>query len=205
MAGKKDLLNYKHMHALSKRERVRILAVLIEREASPKELAAELHEGLSQVSYHVNVLRECRLIRLERTTPRRGAVEHFYRAVNPTLIPPDAWDHLPPAVRKGVSTSILQEFFKDALASLEAGVFDDRPGELGWTPLILDAPGIEELGVLTSEFVDAVLALQAKASKRLSKAKGKAARKTSATVFLASFLSARDPEDDRNASAGKRR
>jgi DNA-binding transcriptional ArsR family regulator len=205
MARKKDLLNYKHMHALSKRERVRILAVLIEREASPKELAAELNEGLSQVSYHVSVLRECRLIKLKRTTPRRGAVEHFYRAVNPTLIPPDAWDHLPSAVRKGISISVLQQFFDDALASLKAGIFDDKPGELGLMPLVLDRPGVEELGKLTSEFVKSVLALQAKASERLSKAKGRAADKTSATVFLASFLSARNPEDGKNASASKRR
>jgi DNA-binding transcriptional ArsR family regulator len=124
----KDLVNYRAMHALSKRERVRIFAILCERVASPKRLSEELHEGLSQVSYHVGVLRECGLIVEDHKVPRRGAVEHFYRAAAPTLIPPDAWDHLPPAVRKAISWSILQEFFADASASIEAGVFDDSPG-----------------------------------------------------------------------------
>jgi DNA-binding transcriptional ArsR family regulator len=85
------------MHALAKKKRVEIFALLCERIASPKEISDELEEDLSKVSYHVNVLRECRLVVLDRKTPRRGAVEHFYRAATPTLIPPDAWDNLPPA------------------------------------------------------------------------------------------------------------
>jgi hypothetical protein len=43
---------------------------------------------------------------------------------------------------------ILQDFFDGASVSIEAGVFDDPPGELSWTPLILDALGVEELGQL---------------------------------------------------------
>lgn len=202
----KDLVNYRRMHALSKRERVQIFAILCERVASPKEIAEELDEGLSQVSYHVSVLQECRLIVLDHTVPRRGVVEHFYRAATPTLIPPHAWDHLPPAVRKGISACILQEFFDDAGASMEAGVFDSPPGELSLTPLILDGFGVEELGQLARDFLKSVLELQARASKRIPKEKGKAAADvTSATVFLASFLSTRGPEDGKKASATKRR
>jgi DNA-binding transcriptional ArsR family regulator len=202
----KDLVNYRRMHALSKRERVQIFAILCERVASPKEIAEELDEGLSQVSYHVSVLHECRLIVLDHKVPRRGAVEHFYRATTPTLIPPHTWDHLPPTVRKGISTCILQEFFDDAATSMEAEVFDSPPGELSLTPLLLDGLGVEELGQLTRDFLKSVLELQARASKRMPKGKGKAAADaTSATVFLASFLSTRGPEDGKKASATKRR
>jgi len=80
-----DLVTYRQMHALSKEARLRILSILAERVASPKEMAEELGEGLSQVSYHVSVLRECKLIELVGKEPRRGAVEHFYRARIPTL------------------------------------------------------------------------------------------------------------------------
>ncbi len=201
----KDLVNYRQMFALSKEERVRIFAVFCERIASPKEIAGELNEGLSQVSYHVSVLRECRLIVLDHKIPRRGAVEHFYRAAVPTLIPPDAWDNLSPAMRKTITMSILQEFFEDASASIEAGVFDSPPGELNSTPLILDALGVEELGQLARDFLESVLELQANASKRLPKGNGKPTDATTATVFLASFLSARSPKDGKKASATKRR
>jgi DNA-binding transcriptional ArsR family regulator len=77
-------LNCRHMQALSNEDRVKVFAVLCERVASPKQIAEQLGEGLSQVSYHVSVLRECGLIELDHTVPRRGALEHFYRAAGPT-------------------------------------------------------------------------------------------------------------------------
>ena len=187
--GKKsagELLDYGLMKALSHEDRVRAFAILAERVASPNELAKELNEGLSQVSYHVKVLEGYELIELVRTEPRRGAVEHYYRAVEQTLIPPGAWDNLPPAVRKSVSVSILSEFFDDASASMEAGVFDKSPGELSWSPLILDALGVKEFGQLARDFLESVMKLQANANKRLLTVNGKAAEATSATVFLAS-------------------
>lgn len=200
------LVNYRHMYALSKKERVEILAVLCERVASPKEISEERNEGLSQVSYHITVLRKCGLIGLVTTEPRRGAVEHFYKAVVPSLIQPGAWDRLPPAIRRAISANIIQEFIDDASASIEAGTFDSSPGELAWMPLILDKAGVEKFGQLSRDFLDAVLELQASASKRLSKSNGRKTTKgTTATVFLASFLSARSPKDGKKASAIKRR
>jgi predicted transcriptional regulator len=61
--------------ALSHELRVEILTILNERVASPNELAKELGEGLSQVSYHVKVLRDYGTITLVKTVPRRGAVD----------------------------------------------------------------------------------------------------------------------------------
>jgi DNA-binding transcriptional ArsR family regulator len=198
-------VNYQHMKALAHPLRLQILAILAERVASPKEISVELGEDLSQISYHVVVLRECGLIAEDHEAPRRGAVAHFYRAAAPTLIPPGSWDNLPPILRKGVSVSILQHFFEDASASMEAEVFDRSPGELSWTPLILDSLGVEEFGRLARDFLDSVLELQAKTSQRLPKQSGKVPDATSATVFLASFLSARSPEENKRASATKRR
>ena len=200
-----ELVDCAWMKAMSKELRVRIFAILCERVASPKEVSDELNVSLSQASYHVSVLRKGRLIVEDHKVPRRGAVEHFYKALAPTLIPPNAWDHLPPAVRKAISLGILQGFFEDAASSLEAGVFDAAPGELSLTPLILDALGIEGLGRLARGFLESVLELQADASKRLASPNGKRVKPTSATVFLASFLSARSPGEGKRASATKRR
>lgn len=50
-------------------------------EVSPRELAIELSEQLSALSYHVRVLAECRAVELVRTEQIRGSTQHFYRAV----------------------------------------------------------------------------------------------------------------------------
>ena len=50
------------------------------REISPRDLATELDEPLSALSYHVRVLAECGAVRLVRTKQIRGSTQHFYRA-----------------------------------------------------------------------------------------------------------------------------
>lgn len=45
---------------------------------SPSELAEDLGEPLGNVSYHTRQLAQRRMLRLSRTTPRRGAIEHYY-------------------------------------------------------------------------------------------------------------------------------
>lgn len=60
--------------------RARILEALAEESRSPNELAAEFNEPLGNVSYHVVVLRDLGMVELVATAPRRGAIEHFYRA-----------------------------------------------------------------------------------------------------------------------------
>jgi DNA-binding transcriptional ArsR family regulator len=45
---------------------------------SPRELAAALHQPLSNVSYHVRVLADCSAISLVTTKPVRGSMQHFY-------------------------------------------------------------------------------------------------------------------------------
>jgi DNA-binding transcriptional ArsR family regulator len=200
------LVNYQHMRALSKRVRVEILAILCERVASPKEIAEALDEGLSQVSYHIQILRKCGLIELDHRAQRRGAIEHFYRAVTATLVPPGSWNDLPPAVReKVISMDILKEFSADTSASIEAGIFDRSPSELSHTPLILDTDGSEELERLSEEFLASVVKIQANVDKRLAKEGVKAIDAISVTVFLATFPSTRRPKDGKKASARRRR
>lgn len=198
------LLNYAQMKALSDERRVRILAILCERLASPKEVAAELKEELPQISYHVKVLQTCGLIVLDHEIPRRGAVEHYYRAAVPTLIPPNAWEHLPKAIQKSISLEILQRFFDDAAASMEAGIFGDDQSELNWIPLVLDAAGVNEVEHLARGFRESVLALQINATQRSANGTSKVKDARSMTVFLASFLSARNPNENKKASAIKR-
>lgn len=57
------------------------LAIDNGRAMSPNELSFELQEQLGNVSYHVTALVKAGLLELAGTEPRRGAVEHYYRAV----------------------------------------------------------------------------------------------------------------------------
>jgi len=71
-----DLFN-----ALGNPLRRQILRQLIaaDGETSPRELADELHQPLSKLSYHVRVLAECGTLELVRTRRIRGSTQHFYR------------------------------------------------------------------------------------------------------------------------------
>ena len=65
--------------------RVSILEVLSldgGRTLSPKELSHELQAPLSTVNYHVTELRNSDLVKVVDERQVRGAIEHFYRAVD---------------------------------------------------------------------------------------------------------------------------
>jgi DNA-binding transcriptional ArsR family regulator len=68
--------------ALSNDVRARALELLAGEATSPKLIAAELGVDLRRVAYHVRVLKKLGCIELVETLPRRGAVEHVYRAAD---------------------------------------------------------------------------------------------------------------------------
>ena len=76
----KSIDDPRYVKALSHPIRVRVLALLEERMASPVELAEVLGVSLGSVSYHVRNLHRLGLIELKKETRRRGAIEHHYRA-----------------------------------------------------------------------------------------------------------------------------
>src|ERR1700712_5827266 len=81
--------------ALAHPLRARILQRLGERVTSPGDLAIELGAPLGVVSYHVRMLREYDCVELVRTEPRRGALQHFYRATARPVLEPEQWRSLP--------------------------------------------------------------------------------------------------------------
>lgn len=82
MEGTTDVLDVRVAKAMSHPLRARILDLLRGNDASPRELAAQLDAPLSTVAYHVRVLVSLELVRLVSQEPRRGSVEHFYRALS---------------------------------------------------------------------------------------------------------------------------
>jgi DNA-binding transcriptional ArsR family regulator len=172
-AKNKRGVNQALVKSLAHELRAEILAILNERMASPNELAKELGEGLSQVSYHVKVLRDYKVITLVKTEPRRGAVEHYYRATSRAFLTGRDWKALPGSARVGMSADLLEAVIDDAVAAMEGGTFDDREDRhFSWTPLMLDEKAWSDLQKLLDGTLKQAAKLNGEAAKRLAKSKG---------------------------------
>jgi DNA-binding transcriptional ArsR family regulator len=153
--------------ALSHPLRMRILTRLNEGIASPNEMAKEFEESLPLVSYHVRILRELECIELVRTTPRRGAIEHHYRALTRPFLDDADWAQMPSSARKAVSNTVLAKVFGDVRDAVSAGTFDDRTDRhLSFTSLLLDEEGWNALATRVSELLDWAIEEQAASAGR---------------------------------------
>src|SRR3954464_12245118 len=90
------------LKAISHPLRHRLLGLLDDRIASPNELARELGLPLGRVRYHIRLLADRGAIELVRTEPRRGALEHFYRAVTRGWFSEEDWARLPRSARRRI-------------------------------------------------------------------------------------------------------
>ena len=131
--------------AMSHPLRASILRLLVERTASPAEMARELEEELSNVSYHTKQLVEFECAELVSTRPVRGALEHFYRATERHLIDTEEWEELEPLVAEDILCDIVQKMLDDFVVSARAQVVGaDENFHLTRTPLVLDSEGLQE-------------------------------------------------------------
>src|SRR5258705_1250871 len=121
--------------ALAHPLRARILQRLGERVASPGDLALELGAPLGVVSYHVRMLRDYDCVELVRTEPRRGALQHFYRATARPSLDEDQWRTLPSRLRRELAGETIAEVVGDLRAASEAGRLEDPQGGVTRTPL----------------------------------------------------------------------
>ena len=161
--------------ALAHPLRVRILSSLHKGISSPNQLAQELNEPLGNVSYHVKTLLEYDCVELVKTEPRRGAVEHFYRATDRAFLSDSDWAKIPASARKGISGSILESIGQSATEAMAEGTLDARSdSHLSDTPLQLDKQGWKELNKVLAETIDRATAIQKEAAKRMGKDKSKA-------------------------------
>lgn len=163
-------VNLQLVKALAHELRIEILSILNERVASPNELSKELEEGLSQVSYHVKVLKDYDCITQVKTEPRRGAVEHYYRATSSAFLTGRDWQGLPASVRPGLSADLVEIILDDAASSLEEGSFDSREDRhLSRTPLLLDEQGWKEVQEHLGVALKGIARAQKKASTRMAR------------------------------------
>jgi len=109
---------------------------------SPNQLAQAMGIQLGHAAYHVKVLRKCGVVELVKTEPRRGATEHFYRAVPRSFLGHQDLREVPQLVRPAVSGVQLSTFVDRAARAIDAGTLDARAGTtFHWTTLWLDDLG----------------------------------------------------------------
>jgi DNA-binding transcriptional ArsR family regulator len=118
------------LRAISHPIRIEALRVLASRSASPKEIAAECGEPISDVSYHVRYLRREGYVEMVDTEARRGAIEHYYRTTRSS----------------DSATESLRGLIGEAVRALNSSTVDARADrQLSWTTMELDEQGWAEL------------------------------------------------------------
>jgi DNA-binding transcriptional ArsR family regulator len=155
------------MKALAHPLRWRILEIVSERgEAGPVELARALDQPLATVSHHVRVLRDSGSLELTRAEQRRGALEHYYRAVTPPFFDVEQWERSPILLRRGVAGQIFRRIVAEATQAGQAGAFDAPEAHVDRMVVELDAEGWRELCALLTDVLRQAQAIEAKSDAR---------------------------------------
>jgi DNA-binding transcriptional ArsR family regulator len=165
-----DLVDPRLAKALSHPMRTRILAILNERVASPNEISEMIDERLPNVSYHVRALLDLGCIELVSTAQRRGAIEHYYRAVVRPFFTDRDWKKLPQSGRQAVSDVALQMIWEDVSDSIKSGKFEARPDRhLTRSAMEVDEAGWKELRDLLARTLEETEKIQARSADRIKK------------------------------------
>jgi DNA-binding transcriptional ArsR family regulator len=191
-----DLVDPRIAKALSHPMRGRILTILNERTASPNEIAEMLDERLPNVSYHVRALLDLGCIELVDTAQRRGAIEHYYRALTRPFFSDGDWKRLPKSGRQSISDSSLQRVWEDVSDAMEAGTFEGRTDRhLSHTPMTLDDEGWRELAKLLAETLAEAQKIDSESRARLKSSGGPG---IPARLVAMQFESPRDDDSPRD-------
>jgi len=155
------------VRALAHPIRIYILEELQNRTASPSDLCKETGHSIGVVSYHANILVGCGCLEMVRTEPRRGALEHFFRATPRSFIGHQDWRRAPRSVRAGVTDAAVGTFFDKAAEALDAGTIDARDDTtLNWMPINVDEAGWRELAEIMDKALRLVMGVHARSADR---------------------------------------
>jgi DNA-binding transcriptional ArsR family regulator len=165
-----DITDPRLVKALAHPLRIKILAILEERVASPSQIAEQLGAPLGNVSYHVRQLADLGLITLVRQTPVRGTLEHYYRAEIRPGISGQAFDTVPDLVKEATLRSTLGQIAEAVNRGAEEGGFGREDAHLSRFPLVLDDEGWTEVSRELESLVERVDKIQRASGRRLLKA-----------------------------------
>jgi DNA-binding transcriptional ArsR family regulator len=143
------------------------LRVLEARVASPSEIAEEIGAPLGNVSYHVRFLARVGLIELTSTKPRRGAVEHYYRAVGRVSVTDQAWAQVPDVVKNGMISATLDQAGRAISAAAAGGGFDRGDAVVARREMVLDEQGFAQFATELNGLLERVKEIERESAERL--------------------------------------
>ena len=152
--------------ALAHPLRVSILSALENRTASPSELAEELDVPLPNLSYHIRMLVQLDLLKLVRTRPRRGAIEHYYQAKGRVAVSDRAWGQVPGLVKEAMVSAHLRNVGELVDAAAARGGFEADDSHLTSQRISVDEKGWKEISKKMRAFFEDVQKIQADSEKR---------------------------------------
>jgi DNA-binding transcriptional ArsR family regulator len=163
-----DINDPRLIKALAHPLRVRILSILETRDmASPNEMADELGVSLGVMSYHVRRLHALGFLELVKRTPRRGAIEHHYRAKARPHVTDEGWAETPSIVKRAMVGASLQQINGFINTAAGQGGFDRGDAHLSRTVVALDDQGWKELAGEMARLMERVDALQDESLERV--------------------------------------
>lgn len=162
------LLDQRLIKALNHPTRAYALNVCTHRPASPKEIAAELGEDVSKVSYHFDQLMKLGCVELAKTKKRRAATEHWYRATVKHFFDAETWKRVPAKDRLKFTFDLINLMSGDIGVAARAGTLDGDDNHISRTVLRLDKRGWKEIVSRLAEALEDVLAIKERAALRLA-------------------------------------
>jgi DNA-binding transcriptional ArsR family regulator len=141
-------------------------------EASPNELAGVLGAPLGNVAYHVRMLVALGCVELTRTRPRRGALEHYYRATAHPWLDAEQWANLPASFRRQALAGTLRDVVFDACEAGVAGGFDDADAQIKRVSVELDQQGWRDAAALLEQMLMSLERIHAESAGRASDGQG---------------------------------
>jgi DNA-binding transcriptional ArsR family regulator len=189
-----DITDTETVKALAHPLRVRILRLLEQKDMSPVEISTVLGIPVNRVSYHMRQLARFDLVKLVKTTPRRGAVEHYYRLRARPRISDKAWGQVPEIVKEAMAGAAVQQILSHVHLNAASGGFDRADAHLSRSDIVLDEQGWEEISGELKRTLSRVEELAGASAARLEKA-GDSGTRVPATVVLAMLevLAAEEP------------
>lgn len=154
--------------ALSHELRHSIIGVLWEQPASAAEIAAALDEPVDKIRYQLRILLDAGLIEVHREHRKRGTVERVYAArEQASIITEEEMRGVSEDGRVSYALHLLKAIFRSSLRAVSQGKVAEGNSLISWSPILVDAQGLEDLRAIHIEMVHQVQAVKAESARRL--------------------------------------
>jgi DNA-binding transcriptional ArsR family regulator len=148
--------------------RSRALTWMAERPTSPAEIGRTMNTDVSSVNYHVQVLVDEGLIELVAKRQVRGAVEHFYRAVDLPFVSNEQEAERSPADRRTFAETTVAIYAANVADALDRGTMLKRSDHyLVRHALSVDEEGWSELSEAFGALMETVFDIKQTAAERM--------------------------------------